>query len=79
MLLSHVTVADPGRSDSNRLHANEVTEPSVTRQSNSIPTKFLHSAPKEVFTPKIHNSKFMNKLLEEAVQIQKCGSSLALV
>ena len=27
-----------------------VTDPSVTRESNSIPTQFLPSAPKEVFT-----------------------------
>ena len=39
MLLSHVTVADPDSSDSNRLYPN-----------NSIPTKFLHTVPKEVFT-----------------------------
>ena len=42
--LSHVTVADPDRSDSSRLYSN------VTGQSNSIPTKVLLRAPKEVFT-----------------------------
>ena len=48
--LSHVTVADPDSSYSNRLYPNEFTDTSVTRQSNSTTTKFLLSAPKEVFT-----------------------------
>ena len=48
--LSHVTVADPDSSDSSP--RTNVTDPSVTRQSNSIPTKYLLSAPKEVFTSK---------------------------
>ena len=52
MLLSHVTFADPDSSDSSRLYANECYNPSVTRQSNSKPTTFLLSAPKEVFTSK---------------------------
>ena len=42
--ISHVTVADFTRTT--------VTDPSVTRQSNSIPTNFFLSAPKEVFTLK---------------------------
>ena len=54
---SHVTVVDPDSSDSSRLYPNEcyrseLTDPSVTSQSNSIPTKFLLSAPKEVYTSK---------------------------
>ena len=49
MLLSHLTVADPDSSESSRLY------PSVTRHSNSIATKFLLSAPKEVFTSKIRS------------------------
>ena len=43
MLLSHVTVTDPDSSDSSR---TSVTAPIVTRLSNSVPTKFLLSAPK---------------------------------
>ena len=51
--LSHITVADPDSSDSNRLYPNEITVPSVMRQSNSITVKCLISAPKEVFISKI--------------------------
>ena len=46
-------VADPDSSDSSRLYPNERTDPSVTCQSQSIPTKFSLSAPKEVFTSKL--------------------------
>ena len=42
--LSDVTVADPDSSD--------FTRTGVTGQSNSIPTKFLLNAPKEVLTSK---------------------------
>ena len=49
---SHVTFVDPDSSDSNRLYPKSVTDPSVVRQSNSIPTKFMLSTPKEVFTSK---------------------------
>ena len=48
--LSHVTVVDPDSSDFTR---TSFTDLSVTRQSNSIPTTFLLSTPKEVFTSKI--------------------------
>ena len=48
--LFHVTVADPDSGDSSRLYPNERYSPSVTPQSNSMPTKFLLSAPNEVFT-----------------------------
>ena len=41
---------DPDCSDSIRLYQNVRYNPSVTSQSNSIPTTFLLSAPKEVFT-----------------------------
>ena len=63
MLLSHVTVADPDSSDSSRLYPNE-----RYKQSNSIPTKCLLSAPKQVFTTIIIiiiiiiNSGFNNQL-----------------
>ena len=52
MLLSPVTVADLDSSDSSRLYPNE-----RYALSNSIPTKVLHSAPKEVFTSKIEKLK----------------------
>jgi hypothetical protein len=42
-------VADPDSSDSNRLYSNERYRPELTGQSNSIPTKYVLSAPKEVF------------------------------
>ena len=50
--LSHVTAADSDSSDSSRLYPNERYRPEHTGQSNSIPTKFLLSALKEVFTSK---------------------------
>ena len=37
-----------------------VTDPSVTGQPNSIPTKFLLSAPKEVFTSKMKGKTWKN-------------------
>ena len=49
-------VADPDNSDL-RLYPNK-REPSVTPQSNSIPTTFLLSAPKEVFTSTSINSQY---------------------
>ena len=42
---THKHLADPDSSDSSRLYPNE--------QSNSMPTNFLLSATKEVFTSKI--------------------------
>ena len=49
---------DPDSSDSSRLYPNERYNPSVTRQSNSIPTIFLLSAPKEFYTWKINVELF---------------------
>ena len=50
--LSRVEVADPDSSDLSRLYPNERYS-SERYASNSIPTKCLLSAPKEVFTSKI--------------------------
>ena len=50
--LSHVTVTDPDAVTRADFTRTSVTVPSVTRQSNSILTKFLLGAPKEIFTSK---------------------------
>ena len=65
IVLSHVTVTDPDSSDSSRLYPNErqATDPSVTCQSNSIPTKFLLSASKEISLQKVKNFKYLGSLL----------------
>ena len=50
MLLSHVTVADPDSSDSNRLYPNERYRPERYASIKFITHKVLFGAPKEVFT-----------------------------
>ena len=51
--LSHVTLADPDSSNSCDFTRTSVTEPSVSSQSNSKPTKVLLSARKKFSLKKI--------------------------
>ena len=77
----HRTVADPDSSDLSRLYPNEHYRPyqSVTRHSNSIPPKYLLSAPKEVFTSKILSLNNNNPPLGYyTVCIKDIASSLLL-
>ena len=62
-----------------------VTNPSVAGQSNSIPTNFLLSAPKEVFTSKFrlkggnscyHQSKHFHSSIPGTSDKFKCGLGL---
>jgi hypothetical protein len=64
---SHVTVDDPDSCDSSRLYPNE-------RYFNLIPTQFLHSAPKEVFTSKMNA---INKQTSTSCFVESCSSICA--
>ena len=56
-----------------------VTDPSVTCQYNSIPTKFLHSTSKEVFSSKISRNSDVRCINLKGRQLKEANTFLCLV